>query len=102
MSDKSNAPLLDDYVFKRTFTRDDPNGILKDFLEAILKIKLKNVQVLNAEVINILNFKEESKKENEKKMKEIINNLKKMNISDEQICQILNITEEKLRELIEK
>lgn len=35
-------------------------------------------------------------------MKEIINNLKKMNISDEQICQILNITEEKLRELIEK
>lgn len=60
------------------------------------------MQVLNAEVINILNFKEESKKENEKKMKEIINNLKKMNISDEQICQILNITEEKLRELIEK
>ena len=58
MSDKSNAPLLDDYVFKRTFTRDDPNGILKDFLEAILKIKLKNVQVLNAEIPkDILNEK---------------------------------------------
>ena len=48
---KSNyAPLLDDYVFKRTFTRDDPNGILKDFLEAVLKIKIHNVQVLNAEI----------------------------------------------------
>ena len=47
---KVDAPLLDDYVFKRTFTRDDPNGILKDFLEAVLKIKIHNVQVLNAEI----------------------------------------------------
>ena len=31
MLDKKDAPLLDDYVFKRTFTRDDPNGILRDF-----------------------------------------------------------------------
>lgn len=50
MSDKKDAPLLDDYVFKRTFTRDDPNGILRDFLESVLKIKLRNVQVLNAEI----------------------------------------------------
>ncbi len=45
-----DAPLLNDYIFKRTFTRDDPNGILKDFLEAVLKIKIHNVQVLNAEI----------------------------------------------------
>ena len=47
---RKNAPLLDDYIFKRTFTRDDPNGILRDLLESILKIKIKNVQVLNAEI----------------------------------------------------
>ena len=45
-----NAPLLDDYIFKRTFTRDDPNGILRDLLESILNIKIKNVQVLNVEI----------------------------------------------------
>ena len=45
-----NAPLLDDYIFKRTFTRDNPNGILRDLLESILDIKIKNVQVLNAEI----------------------------------------------------
>lgn len=57
-NNNEDAPLLDDYVFKRTFTRDDPNGILRDFLEAILKIKLKNVQVLNAEIPkDILNEK---------------------------------------------
>ncbi len=57
-NNNEEAPLLNDYVFKRTFTRDDPNGILKDFLEAILKIKLKNVQVLNAEIPkDILNEK---------------------------------------------
>ena len=50
MPDKKDAPLLDDYVFKRTFTRDDPNGILRDFLESVLKIKLRNVQVLNAKI----------------------------------------------------
>ena len=47
---RENAPLLDDYIFKRTFTRDDPNGILRDLLESILKIKIKNVQVLNSEL----------------------------------------------------
>ena len=46
----NNAPLLDDYIFKRTFTRDDPNGILRDLLESILNIKIKNVQVLNIEI----------------------------------------------------
>ena len=45
-----NAPLLDDYIFKRTFTKDNPNGILRDLLEAILNIKINNVQVLNTEI----------------------------------------------------
>ena len=45
-----NAPLLDDYIFKRTFTRDNPNGIRRDFLEAILNIKIRKVQVLNSEI----------------------------------------------------
>ena len=47
---RKSAPLLDDYIFKRTFTRDDPNGILRDLLESILKIKIKNVLVLNSEI----------------------------------------------------
>ena len=44
------APLLDDYIFKRTFTKGSPNGILRDFLEAILDVHLKNVEVINAEI----------------------------------------------------
>ena len=44
------APLLNDYIFKRTFTKDNPNGILRDLLEAVLKVKIKNVQVLNADI----------------------------------------------------
>ena len=47
---RESAPLLDDYIFKRTFTRDDPNGILRDLLESILKIKIRNVLVLNSEI----------------------------------------------------
>ena len=47
---KDKAPLLDDYIFKRTFTKDNPNGILRDLLEAILDIKINNVQVLNTEI----------------------------------------------------
>ena len=47
---RESAPLLDDYIFKRTFTRDDPNGILRDLLESILKIKIRNVIVLNSEI----------------------------------------------------
>ena len=43
MTDKNNLkqlPLLNDYIFKRTFTKDEDNGILKDFLEAILDEKI--------------------------------------------------------------
>ena len=44
------APLLDDYIFKRIFTKGNPNGILRDFLEAVLDVHLKNVEVINAEI----------------------------------------------------
>ena len=47
---REDAPLLNDYIFKRTFTKGSPNGILKDFLEAVLDMKLRNVEVLNAEI----------------------------------------------------
>jgi predicted transposase/invertase (TIGR01784 family) len=47
---RDDAPLLNDYVFKRTFTKGEPNGILKDFLESILDMNLKNVEVLNSEI----------------------------------------------------
>ena len=56
MIDKKEAPLLDDYIFKRTFTRDNPNGILRDFLEAVLNIQIRNVQVLNSEVKKAMEF----------------------------------------------
>lgn len=38
---RHEAPLLNDYIFKRTFTKDNPNGILRDLLEAVLKVKIK-------------------------------------------------------------
>ena len=44
--------------------------------------------------------KEEERKNNSEKMKEIVANLKKIKMSDEQICQILNITQKELKELI--
>ena len=61
MIDKKEAPLLDDYIFKRTFTRDNPNGILRDFLEAVLNIQIRNVQVLNSEVKKAMELVEEIK-----------------------------------------
>ena len=53
MADKNNLkqlPLLNDYIFKRTFTKDEDNGILKDFLEAILDEKITKVEVKNSEI----------------------------------------------------
>ena len=47
---REDAPLLNDYIFKRTFTKGSPNGILKDFFKAVLDMKLRNVEVLNAEI----------------------------------------------------
>ena len=43
-------PLLNDYIFKRTFTKDEDGRILKDFLEAILEEKITKVEVKNSEI----------------------------------------------------
>lgn len=43
-------PLCSDYVFKRIFTKEGNESLLKDFLEAILEIKIKSLEVQNAEL----------------------------------------------------
>ena len=43
-------PLKSDYVFKRIFASEENNSILKAFLEAVLDIKIKNVEVKNPEL----------------------------------------------------
>ena len=43
-------PLTSDIVFKRVFSREGNEKILKDLLEAILEIKIKGVVVKNPEL----------------------------------------------------
>ena len=43
-------PLLDDYIFKRTFTKDEKGEILKDFLEGVLEEKITKVEIKNSEI----------------------------------------------------
>ena len=43
-------PLTNDYVFKRVFAKEGNEDILKDFLEAILDISIKKVEVKNPEL----------------------------------------------------
>ena len=42
MAKPEKLPLLNDYIFKRTFTKEGTTGILKDLLEAILEVKITN------------------------------------------------------------
>lgn len=44
------APLLNDVIFKRTFTKEGTEPILRDFLEAILEKKITKVEVKNNEI----------------------------------------------------
>ena len=46
----SRLPLTSDYVFKRVFAKEGNEDILKDFLEAILDISIKKVEVKNPEL----------------------------------------------------
>ena len=46
-------PLTSDIVFKRVFSREGNEKILKDLLEAILEIKIKGVVVKNPETYEI-------------------------------------------------
>ncbi len=43
------APLLNDYIFKRTFTKEGTEPLLKDFLEAILEKNITKIEVKNNE-----------------------------------------------------
>ncbi len=38
-------PLTNDYVFKRVFTKDGEEDLLKDLLSAILNIEIKEIEV---------------------------------------------------------
>ena len=42
-------PLTDDYIFKRVFAYKGNESVLKDFLEALLKIK--EIKITNPEII---------------------------------------------------
>ena len=43
-------PLTDDYVFKRVFTKDGHEDMLKDLLSAILNIEIKKIEIKNPEM----------------------------------------------------
>ena len=43
-------PLCSDYVFKRIFTKEGNESLLKDFLEAILEIKIESLEIQHAEL----------------------------------------------------
>lgn len=44
-------PLTDEYIFKRVFAFKGNESVLKDFLEAILKKDIKEVEIKNPEII---------------------------------------------------
>ena len=43
--------LTDDYIFKRVFAYKGNESVLKDFLEALLKIEIKGIKITNLEII---------------------------------------------------
>ena len=47
----TRLPITDDYIFKRVFAYKGNESVLKDFLEAILKKKIKKVTIKNPEII---------------------------------------------------
>ena len=44
-------PLTDDYIFKRVFAYKGNESVLKDYLEALLKIEIKGIKITNPEII---------------------------------------------------
>ena len=44
-------PITNDYIFKRVFAFEGNESILKDFLEAILKKDIEEVEIKNPEII---------------------------------------------------
>lgn len=58
IAERKLLPLSSDIVFKRVFSREENNGILKDLLESILNIKIDKVEVKNPELpINLYDDK---------------------------------------------
>lgn len=55
----SRLPLNNDYVFKRVFTYEGNEDLLRDFLEAILNIRIQKIEVQNPELPK--NYKEEKR-----------------------------------------
>lgn len=47
---KTRLDLKNDYVFKRIFAKPENNEELKELVEAILNIKIKNIEVKNPEI----------------------------------------------------
>ena len=45
------TPITNDYIFKRVFSYEGNEDVLKDLLEAILEIKINKVEVKNPEII---------------------------------------------------
>ena len=43
-------PLTSDYVFKRIFGQEENKDALKDFLESILDVEIKNIEINNPEI----------------------------------------------------
>ena len=44
-------PITNDYIFKRIFAYEGNESILKDLLEAILKIDIQKIQIKNPEIV---------------------------------------------------
>ena len=44
-------PITNDYIFKRIFAYEGNESILKDLLEAILKINIQKIQIKNPEIV---------------------------------------------------
>ena len=47
---KEKMQLTVDYAFKRVFGKNGNESILKDFLESILNIEIKNITIQNPEI----------------------------------------------------
>ena len=50
LKDINKLPLTSDYVFKRIFGQEENKEALKDLLQSILNIKIKDVQINNPEI----------------------------------------------------
>ena len=56
-------PLTDDYIFKRVFAYKGNESVLKDFLEALLKIEIRGIKITNPEIIPYEKGEKTQKKE---------------------------------------